>query len=93
VSGRTVTLCSRARQADDHPLDEIYRETPPNIQTTFVTFQTLMCGLTTKNAIMSVKEGVTYFKAPFFPTYTLRLDAQGMDLKNISIVKNGKMFH
>ena len=37
------------------------------------------------------KEWVT-LRPHFYPTDTLRLDAQGMDLNNISIVKNGKNY-
>ncbi|HZY35759.1 MAG TPA: M1 family metallopeptidase [Mucilaginibacter sp.] len=42
-----------------------------------------------KKRYMYGKEWVT-LKPHFYPTDTLRLDAKGMDLHNISIVKNGK---
>src|ERR1700759_3197811 len=42
-----------------------------------------------KKRYLNGKEWVT-LKPHFYPTDSLRLDAKGMDIKNVSIVKNGK---
>lgn len=73
-------------KADD-PLLKIYRATPPKINDLVNT--KLDVRFDYKKRYMYGKEWVT-LKPHFFPTDTLRLDAKGMDLKNISIVKNGK---
>ncbi|MDB4904008.1 MAG: pepN 1 [Mucilaginibacter sp.] len=73
-------------KADD-PLLKIYRATPPKINDLVNT--KLDVRFDYKKRYMYGKEWVT-LKPHFYPTDTLRLDAKGMDLKNISIVKNGK---
>ncbi len=76
-----------APKADD-PLMKIYRATPPKINDLIHT--KLDVHFDYKKSYMYGKEWVT-LKPHFYPTDSLRLDAKGMDLKNISVVKNGKM--
>ncbi len=73
-------------KAED-PLMKIYRATPPKINDLVHT--KLDVHFDYKKCYMYGKEWVT-LKPHFYPTDTLRLDAKGMDLNNISIVKNGK---
>ncbi len=75
-----------APKADD-PLMKIYRATPPKINDLIHT--KLDVRFDYKKRYLYGKEWVT-LKPHFYPTDTLRLDAKGMDLKNISIVENGK---
>jgi len=65
----------------------IYRATPPKINDLVHT--KLDVHFDYKKCFMYGKEWVT-LKPHFYPTDTLRLDAKGMDIKNISVVKNGK---
>jgi len=76
-----------AQKAED-PLMKIYRETPPKINDLVHT--KLDVRFDYKKCYMYGKEWVT-LKPHFYPTDSLRLDAKGMDLKQISVVKNGKM--
>jgi aminopeptidase N len=69
------------------PLLKIYRETPAKINDLVHT--KLDVSFDYKKRYMYGKEWVT-LKPHFYPTDTLRLDAKGMDLKNISVVKNGR---
>jgi len=71
----------------EDPLMKIYRATPPKINDLVHT--KLDVRFDYKKCYMYGKEWVT-LKPHFYPTDTLRLDAKGMDLNNISIVKNGK---
>src|SRR6201986_233912 len=73
-------------KAED-PLMKIYRATPPRINDLIHT--KLDVRFDYKKRYMYGKEWVT-LKPHFYPTDTLRLDAKGMDIKNISVVKNGK---
>ncbi|MDB5134587.1 MAG: pepN 1 [Mucilaginibacter sp.] len=66
---------------------EVYRETAPKINDLIHT--KLDVRFDYKKCYMYGKEWVT-LRPHFYPTDTLRLDAKGMDLKNISVVKNGK---
>ncbi|HVW95670.1 MAG TPA: M1 family metallopeptidase [Mucilaginibacter sp.] len=66
---------------------KIYRETPPKINDLVHT--KLDVRFDYKKRYLYGKEWVT-LKPHFYPTDTLRLDAKGMDLKTIAIVKNGK---
>jgi aminopeptidase N len=66
---------------------EVYRETAPKINDLVHT--KLDVRFDYKKRYMYGKEWVT-LRPHFYPTDTLRLDAKGMDLKNISVVKNGK---
>ncbi len=77
-------------QQPDNPNDpalKIYRETPPKINDLINT--RLDVRFDYKKCYMYGKEWVT-LKPHIYPTDTLRLDAKGMDIHNISIVKNGK---
>jgi aminopeptidase N len=74
-------------KADDDPLLKIYRETQPRINDLVHT--KLDVRFDYKKRFMYGKEWVT-LHPHFYPTDTLRLDAKGMDLNNISLVKNGK---
>jgi aminopeptidase N len=71
----------------EDPLFKIYRETPPKINDLVHT--KLDVRFDYKKRFMYGKEWVT-LKPHFYPTDTLRLDAKGMDIKNISVVKSGK---
>jgi aminopeptidase N len=69
------------------PLLKIYRATPSKINDLVHT--KLDVRFDYKKRFMYGKEWVT-LKPHFYPTDTLRLDAKGMDIKNVSVVKNGK---
>jgi aminopeptidase N len=71
----------------EDPMMKIYRATPPKINDLVHT--KLDVRFDYKKRYMYGKEWVT-LKPHFYPTDSLRLDAKGMDLKNISVVKNGK---
>jgi aminopeptidase N len=75
-----------AKEADD-PLMKIYRATPARINDLIHT--KLDVRFDYKKRFLYGKEWVT-LKPHFYPTDSLRLDAKGMDLNNISIVENGK---
>jgi aminopeptidase N len=88
--GGLAFTCAQAQapapKASD-PLMKIYRETPPKINDLVHT--KLDVRFDYKKRYLYGKEWVT-LKPHFYATDTLRLDAKGMDLNNISIVKNGK---
>ncbi|MGZ3765045.1 MAG: M1 family aminopeptidase [Mucilaginibacter sp.] len=86
VASLTNANAQQVSKSDD-PAYKIYRETPPKINDLVHT--KLDVRFDYKKRFMYGKEWVT-LKPHFYPTDTLRLDAKGMDLKNISIVKNGK---
>jgi len=69
------------------PLYNIYRETPPKINDLVHT--KLDVRFDYKKRYLYGKEWVT-LKPHFYATDTLRLDAKGMDIKQVAIVKNGK---
>ncbi|MEZ2338516.1 M1 family aminopeptidase [Mucilaginibacter sp. RCC_168] len=86
----TATLIpSYAQQAPkpDDPEMKIYRAVPTKVNDLVHT--KLDVRFDYKKRYLYGKEWVT-LKPHFYPTDSLRLDAKGMDLKNISIVKNGK---
>jgi len=87
LTGLVVTASYAQPAKSDDPLLKIYRETPPKINDLVHT--RLDVRFDYKKRYMYGKEWVT-LRPHFYPTDTLRLDAKGMDLKNISIVKNGK---
>ncbi|RCH55414.1 M1 family peptidase [Mucilaginibacter hurinus] len=83
------TLPAMAQQdptAED-PLLKIYRETPAKVNNLVHT--KLDVRFDYKKRYLYGKEWVT-IKPHFYPTDSLRLDAKGMDINNVSIVKNGK---
>jgi aminopeptidase N len=69
------------------PLLNIYRETPPKINDLVHT--KLNVRFDYKKRYLYGKEWVT-LKPHFYATDTLRLDAKGMDIKEVAVVKNGK---
>jgi len=85
-----LPLCTASAQTPaktDDPLMKIYRETAPRVNDLVHT--KLDVRFDYKKRYLFGKEWVT-LKPHFYPTDTLRLDAKGMDLNNVSIVKNGK---
>jgi aminopeptidase N len=95
LTGLIVTTALSATHAQapappktDDPLMKIYRATPPKINDLVHT--KLEVRFDYKKCYMYGKEWVT-LHPHFYPTDTLRLDAKGMDLKNISVVKEGKL--
>jgi aminopeptidase N len=83
-----TALFAQQTQADD-PLMKIYRETPAKINDLIHT--KLDVRFDYKKHYLYGKEWVT-IKPHIYPTDSLRLDAKGMDIKNISVVKNGVLF-
>jgi aminopeptidase N len=79
----------RAMPNLNDPLLKIYRATPPKINDLINT--KLDVRFDYKKCYLYGKEWVT-IKPHFYPTDTLRLDAKGMDIHNVSIVKNGKNY-
>src|ERR1700733_14133092 len=79
---------AQTAKTDNDPLMKIYRATPPKINDLVHT--KLDVRFDYKKRYMYGKEWVT-LKPHFYPTDTLRLDAKGMDLKKIAVVKNGKI--
>lgn len=73
-------------KADDLQM-KIYRETPPKINDLVHT--KLAVKFDYKKCYLYGKEWVT-LKPHFYPTDTLSLDAKGMDINTIAIVKDGK---
>ncbi|MBB6130299.1 M1 family metallopeptidase [Mucilaginibacter lappiensis] len=82
----TSSYAQQAPKPDD-PEMKIYRAVPTKINDLIHT--KLDVRFDYKKRYLYGKEWVT-LKPHFYPTDTLRLDAKGMDLKNISVVKNGK---
>jgi aminopeptidase N len=78
-------LVAQEKPADG--LSKIYRGTPARINDLVHT--KLNVSFDYKKRYLYGKEWVT-LKPHFYPTDTLRLDAKGMDLKHISIIKYGK---
>ncbi|WP_295712825.1 M1 family metallopeptidase [Mucilaginibacter sp.] len=82
------TPVSRAQESSsDDPSMKIYRATAPRINNLIHT--RLVVSFDYKKRYLYGKEWVT-IKPHIYPTDSLRLDAKGMDLHNIAIVKNGK---
>src|ERR1700712_1377566 len=82
-----ATLFAQQAKADD-PALKIYRETASKVNDLVHT--KLDVRFDYKKHYMYGKEWVT-IKPHVYPTDSLRLDAKGMDIKNISIVKAGKL--
>src|SRR6201985_584899 len=92
LSGALITSLQTSYAQDttakaEDPLMKIYRATPPKINDLIHT--KLDVHFDYKKCYMYGKEWVT-LKPHIYPTDTLRLDAKGMDIKNISLVKAGK---
>lgn len=86
LTGVCVASYAQTAKPED-PLMKIYRETPPKINDLVHT--KLDVRFDYKKRYMYGKEWVT-LKPHFYATDSLRLDAKGMDLKTVAVVKNGK---
>src|ERR1700761_7117725 len=87
VASLNNAFAQQAPAKADDPAMKIYRETPPKINDLIHT--KLDVKFDYKKRFMYGKEWVT-LRPHFYPTDSLRLDAKGMDIKNVSIVKDGK---
>lgn len=85
--GTAATHQANAQKKTDDPLMKIYRETPARINDLIHT--KLDVRFDYKKRYLYGKEWVT-IKPHFYPTDTLRLDAKGMDIKTVAIVRDGK---
>ena len=83
----SATLAQAPAAKDDDAKMKIYRATAPKINDLIHT--KLDVRFDYKKRYLYGKEWVT-LKPHFYPTDSLRLDAKGMDLNNISVVKDGK---
>jgi len=81
------TLHAQGQDKQDSTNFKIYRETPAKIND--IVHTKLDVRFDYKKRYMYGKEWVT-LKPHFYATDSVRLDAKGMDIKEISIVKNGK---
>ncbi len=84
----TAVACAQDQKPAD-PLLQIYRATAPKINDLVHT--KLDVRFDYKKRYLYGKEWVT-LKPHAYPTDTLRLDAKGMDIKNLSVVKAGKNY-
>jgi aminopeptidase N len=87
IMGITASASLAQNAKPEDPAMKIYRETPARINDLVHT--KLDVRFDYKKRYLYGKEWVT-LKPHFYPTDTLRLDAKGMDLKTIAVVKNGK---
>ena len=87
IIGTAAAIPASAQEKAADPLMKIYRETPARINDLIHT--KLDVRFDYKKRYLYGKEWVT-IKPHFYPTDTLRLDAKGMDIKALAIVKNGK---
>ncbi|MDB4921863.1 M1 family metallopeptidase [Mucilaginibacter sp.] len=85
--GLTVSATYAQDAKPEDPALKIYRATPARINDLIHT--KLDVRFDYKKRYLYGKEWVT-LKPHFYPTDSLRLDAKGMDLKTIAVVKNGK---
>lgn len=81
------TSFAQGQGKDDSALLKIYRATPTKINE--IVHTKLAVSFDYKKCYMYGKEWAT-FHPYFYPTDSLRLDAKGMDIKEVAIVKNGK---
>ncbi|MGZ4000856.1 MAG: M1 family metallopeptidase, partial [Mucilaginibacter sp.] len=87
LAAGNITSFAQGQGKDDSTAMKIYRATPARIND--VTHTKLAVSFDYKKCYMYGKEWAT-FHPHFYPTDTLRLDAKGMDIKEVAIVKNGK---
>ena len=85
--GLTVSATYAQDAKPEDPALKIYRATPARINDLIHT--KLNVRFDYKKRYLYGKEWAT-LKPHFYPTDSLRLDAKGMDLKTIAVVKNGK---
>jgi aminopeptidase N len=78
-----------AQESPEKPKQNIYQPTPVKINDLVHT--KLAVSFDYKKRYLYGREWVT-LKPHFYPTDTLRLDAKGMDLNNISVVQKGKNY-
>lgn len=88
LSGTTMLSTAFAQDKNADPQMQIYRETPARINDLIHT--KLDVRFDYKKRYLYGKEWVT-LRPHFYPTDTLRLDAKGMDIKTIAVIKNGKI--
>jgi aminopeptidase N len=86
--GTAAAFPSFAQEKANDPLMKIYRETPAKINDLIHT--KLDVRFDYKKRYLYGKEWVT-IKPHIYPTDSLRLDAKGMDIKTLAIIKNGKV--
>ena len=87
IIGTVFTLPAMAQEKKEDPLLKIYRATPDKINDLVHT--KLDVRFDYKKRYLYGKEWVI-LKPHINPTDTLRLDAKGMDINTIAVVKNGK---
>jgi aminopeptidase N len=87
LTAAMATAYGQQTPPPENPALKIYRAVPTKINDLIHT--KLDVRFDYKKRYLYGKEWVT-LKPHFYPTDSLRLDAKGMDLKNISVVKNGK---
>ncbi len=78
---------AQTTQAAADPALNIYRATPAKVNDLVHTKMDVSFDY--KKRYLYGKEWIT-LKPHFYPTDTLRLDAKGMDIKNVAIIRNGK---
>jgi len=83
----TTSVTAQQKLGTDDPLMKIYRATPTRVNDVIHT--KLDVRFDYKKRYLYGKEWVT-LKPHMYPTDTLRLDAKGMDIKTLAVVKNGK---
>ena len=88
IIGTAASLPSFAQDKANDPLMKIYRETPAKINDLIHT--KLDVRFDYKKRYLYGKEWVT-IKPHIYPTDSLRLDAKGMDIKTLAVIKNGKV--
>jgi len=81
------SIAASAQNKADNPALQIYRDTPIKINDLINT--KLDVRFDYQKHYLYGKEWLT-LKPHFYPTDSLTLDAKGMDISNISVVKNGK---
>lgn len=87
IISATIIFPAIAQQKDNLSLLKTYQATPTKINDLIHT--KLDVRFDYKKRYLYGKEWVT-IKPHFYPTDSLRLDAKGMDIKTISLIKNGK---
>jgi len=88
LAGTFIAVPSFAQQKNNDPLMSIYRESAAKVNALIHT--KLDVRFDYKKRYLYGKEWVT-IKPYFYPTDSLRLDAKGMDIKTVALIKNGKV--
>jgi len=87
IAAAAFAVPAAAQEKKEDPLLKIYRSTPEKINDLVHT--KLDVRFDYKKRYLYGKEWVT-IKPHIYPTDTLRLDAKGMDIKTVALVKDGK---